>query len=65
MRPALRATTVQPLDESLALEAADLSLEHGLAMADAMILATATRHRAAVVTAATDFEGPPGVTLIR
>ena len=62
---ALHATTIEPLAESLALEAADLSLEHGLAMADAIILATAARHRAALVTADTDFKGLPGVTFIR
>jgi predicted nucleic acid-binding protein len=62
---ALRATTVVPLDESLALEAADFSLEHGLAMADAIIFATAARYRAEIVTADADFEGLPGVTLIR
>jgi predicted nucleic acid-binding protein len=62
---ALRATTIEPLAESLALEAADISLEHGLAMADAVIFATAARHRAEIVTADTDFEGLPGVTLIR
>ncbi len=62
---ALRATTIAPLDESLALEAADASLDHGLAMADAIIFATAKRHRAEIVTADRDFEGLPGVTLIR
>lgn len=62
---ALRGTTLVPLDESLALEAADASLEHGLAMADAVILATAKRHRAEIVTADADFEGLPDVTLIR
>ena len=62
---ALRCTTIEPLAESLALEAADLSLEHGLAMADAMILATAVRHDAELVTADADFEGLAGVTLIR
>ncbi len=62
---ALRATTVEPLDESLALEAADISLEHRLAMADAILFATAARHRADIVTADVDFEGLPGVTLIR
>ena len=61
----LRATTVEPLDESLALEAADISLEHGLAMADAIIFATARRHRAEIVTVDSDFEGLPRVTLIR
>jgi predicted nucleic acid-binding protein len=62
---ALRATMIVPVDESLALEAADASLEHGLAMADAIILATARRHRAELVTADADFAGLPGVTLIR
>jgi predicted nucleic acid-binding protein len=54
-----------PLDESLALEAADIALEHGLAMADSIIFATAARYRADIVTADADFEGLPGVTLIR
>ena len=62
---ALGVTTIEPLHESLALEAADLSLEHGLAMADAIILATAAKHRADIVTADADFEALPGVTLIR
>ena len=62
---ALRATTVVPLDEGLALEAADIALEHGLAMADAVLFATAARYRAEIVTADADFEGLPGVTLIR
>lgn len=62
---ALGATTVEPLGESLALEAADVSLEYGLAMADAIILATAVRHRAEIITADADFEGLPGATVIR
>ena len=62
---ALRATTIEPLAESLALEAADIALELGLAMADAIIFATAAKHRADIVTADADFEGLPGVTLIR
>jgi len=62
---ALRATRIEPLAESLALEAADIALEHGLAMADAILFATATKHEADIVTADADFEGLPGVTLIR
>ena len=62
---ALRATTVEPLGESLALEAADVSLEYGLAMADAVIFATAARHRAKIITGDADFEGLPGATVIR
>ena len=62
---ALRRTTIEPLVESLALEAADAALEHGLAMADAIIFATASRHDAQIVTGDVDFDGLPGVTLIR
>ena len=62
---ALRSTAIEPLAESLALEAADISLELGLAMAAAIIFATASRHRAEIVTADADFDGLPGVTLIR
>ena len=62
---ALRRTTIEPLLDSLALEAADIALEHGLAMADAIIFATASRHDAQIVTGDVDFDGLPRVTLIR
>jgi predicted nucleic acid-binding protein len=62
---ALRRATVVLVDETLALEAADLALESGLAMADALIYATARRHRATLVTADTDFAELPGTVLIR
>ena len=62
---ALRNTTVEPLTEALALEAADIALEYGLAMADSIIFATATRHEAQLVTGDADFDGLPRVTLIR
>ena len=51
--------------EALALDAADVALEYGLAMAYAIIFATASRHRAELVTVDADFGGLPGVTLIR
>ena len=62
---ALRRTKIEPLVDSLALEAADIALEHGLAMADAIIFATASRHDARIVTGDVDFDGLPKVTLIR
>lgn len=62
---ALRRATVVPLDESLALEAADLSLRHGLAMADSIVYATARRHDAHIITGDADFEGLPDTTVIR
>jgi len=55
----------QSLDESRALEAADVSMELGLAMADAIIFATAARHRAKITTGDADFDGLPAATVIR
>ncbi len=62
---ALRRATIAPVDESLALEAADVSLAHGLAMADSLVYATARRHRAKLVTADADFEGLPEAIVVR
>ncbi len=62
---ALRRATIAPIDETLALEAADVSLGFGLAMADSIIYATARRYGARLVTADTDFEGLPDATVIR
>jgi predicted nucleic acid-binding protein len=54
-------TNVIPLTEALALEAADLSLEHGLAMADAMVYATGRNQGAEIVTTDADLGRLPGV----
>lgn len=62
---ALRRATIVPLDESLALEAADVSLERGLAMADSIVYATARRHGATLVSADADFGGLPGAVVVR
>jgi predicted nucleic acid-binding protein len=62
---ALRRATIAPVDESLALEAADLSLAHGLAMADSLVYATARRHGATLVTADADFQGLPNAVIVR
>jgi toxin FitB len=62
---ALRRATIVPLDESLALEAADVSLERGLAMADSIVYATARRHGATLVSADADFDGLPGAVVVR
>jgi predicted nucleic acid-binding protein len=61
---ALRRATIVPVDASLALEAADVSLALGLAMADSMVYATARRHRAKLVTADQDFEGLPDTIVV-
>jgi predicted nucleic acid-binding protein len=62
---ALRRATIAAVDESLALEAADLSLVHGLAMADSLVYATARRFGATLVTADADFEGLPDTVVVR
>ena len=61
----LRRATIVPVDETLALEAADVALERRLAMADAIVYTTARRVGATLVTADADFEDLPNVVLIR
>jgi predicted nucleic acid-binding protein len=48
------------LDRATALEAARLALEHKIAMADSVMLATAQRYRATLWTEGVDFKGLPG-----
>jgi len=62
---ALRQATIAPIDEPLALQAADLSLAHGLAMADALVYATALRFGATLVTGDADFQGLPDAVVVR
>lgn len=57
----LTAARIEPLDAILASDAAILSLEYGLAMADSIILATARSHGAELWTQDVDFEGLPNV----
>jgi predicted nucleic acid-binding protein len=54
---AMMQGTVAELSSTLALDAARLSLESGLAMADAIILATARSHEAVLWTQDAHFEG--------
>jgi predicted nucleic acid-binding protein len=61
----IQKTRVVPLSESLALAAADLSLELRLAMADSIVYATAKAEDAELVTSDKDLGGLPGVTYIR
>lgn len=62
---AMRRAEIVPVDESLALEAADFSLQYGLAMADSLVYATGRRHGATVITMDNDFEGLPGAVVVR
>jgi predicted nucleic acid-binding protein len=61
----LRRATIAPVDEPLALEAADVSLAHGLAMADSLVYATARRFGATLVTGDADFQGLPDTVVVR
>jgi predicted nucleic acid-binding protein len=60
----LMRARVIPLDASLALEAADVSLELGLSMADAIVYATAKRAAATLVTSDEHFRGVEDVEFI-
>ncbi len=53
--------TVVDLDANLALNAAQLSVELKLPLADSVILATARQREATLWTMDSDFEGLPGV----
>jgi predicted nucleic acid-binding protein len=61
----LSANPVVQLTESIAYLAADLSLRHGLAMADAIVYATAKDQDAQVVTGDADLKDLPGVIYVK
>jgi len=58
---AMQRGTVVNLDATLALDAARISLQNKLPMADSIILATARAHEATVWTQDDDFKDIPGV----
>lgn len=60
----MQKATVIPVDEQIATAAASLSIIHHLAMADAIIYATAQLHRATLVTSDAHFAGLPDVVYI-
>jgi len=60
---AMKKTKIIDLTEELALTAADLSLAHGLPMADSIMLAAARAHNAQLVTTDAGFDGVPRVTI--
>ena len=55
---------VVDLDRATALAAARRSLDHGIAMADSIMLATAHRNDAILWTQDADFEGLPGTRCV-
>ncbi|HEV2450252.1 MAG TPA: PIN domain-containing protein [Thermoplasmata archaeon] len=61
---ALGATWIVPVDQEIALAAADFSLDHRLHFSDALVYATARRYRAELCTSDPDLQGLPGVRFI-
>jgi len=57
-------TRIVTLDEQSALKAADMSLERGLAMADAIVYSTARAYSAQLITSDKDLKELPGVQYI-
>jgi len=55
----MEQATVVDLDRATALAAARLSIDHRIALADSVMLATAQRHRATLWTQDADFDGLP------
>jgi predicted nucleic acid-binding protein len=61
---AMHTGRVVDLDERLALQAAEISVRHGLAMADSIIYAVACQHGAQLWTQDQDFKDLPGVRFV-
>ena len=61
----MKCSTATPLDENLALLAADVSLRHNLAMADAIVYAAALANNCNLITSDRDLDALPQVTFIR
>lgn len=60
----MKNAPVIALDDVLALAAADLALQEGLAMADAIVLATARIYHSTVITSDADLKGQSNVQYI-
>ena len=60
----MKNLTVIPIDESLALEAADISLQESLAMADAIIVAAGRDNHCEIITSDSDLKNHDGVRYI-
>ncbi|MGI0086398.1 MAG: type II toxin-antitoxin system VapC family toxin [Nitrosotalea sp.] len=61
---ALNQTEVVPVDQTLALEAADYSLEHNLHFSDSLVYATARKYSAQLYTSDVDLKGLEGIKLV-
>jgi len=60
----MKTSPVIPLDETLALAAADIALQEKLAMADAIIVATARAQNCKFISSDSDLKNHPNVDYI-
>ena len=60
----MKNSSVIPLDETLALTAADVALQEGLGMADAMIVAAARSNNCKIITSDADLKDQSEVVYI-
>ena len=60
----MKISPVIPLDETLALAAADIALQENLAMADAIIVATARTRNCKIISSDSDLKNQPNVDYI-
>jgi predicted nucleic acid-binding protein len=61
---ALGHTVLVPVDQEIALAAADYSIEHGLHFSDALVYATARRHGVELFTSDEALRGLPRVRFV-
>lgn len=59
-----RKSLIEPVSTEIAELAAQLSVKHQLAAADALIYASAQHHRVQLITRDNDFRGLSGVTVL-
>jgi len=60
----MKNSSVIPLDETLALTAADIALQENLAMADAIIVAVAQAQNCKIISSDSDLKNQPNVDYI-
>ena len=61
----MKNSPVIPLDETLALSAADIALQENLAMADAIIVATSRLYNCTIISSDSDLKNQPNVSFIQ
>lgn len=61
----MKNSPVIPLDEILALSAADIALQESLAMADAIIVATSRLYNCTIISSDSDLKNQPNVNFMQ